>query len=151
MFDLTSLMDSTVTFTTGFSVEIFMSSRQTWVKICVGIALAMMLLPVTWFVWVTIEAGTGFSVSNGVRLWKDRVLNGASEPVPGAGDVGGKSGKPPRFRTLKEAFNFIPRPSRGRASASSKLNLTGSGGSCSLSDKPGAGGEVDNKEQGSAV
>ena len=136
-----------------------MSSHQMWMKLSVGIALAVMILPVFWTVWVTIEAGSGFSISTRVRLWKDRLLDfkgGVPEPGSDTGHCGGssdqgKSGKFRRSKTLKEVFNSIRRSPRQEASTSSKLNLTRSNGSCGPPDGPGVEGEIKNKDQGSAV
>ena len=154
--DLTSLVDSIMTFTTAFSIEIFMSSRQAWVKISVGIALAMMIVLVSWGVWVTSEAGTGFSVLRRAHLWKDRLLNftGVVPEPKGEGkdrDGLGKSGKLCRPRTLKEVFNFIRPQRQRRASTSSKLNLNGSNGALGPPDGQGVESEINSKEQGSAV
>jgi hypothetical protein len=159
MVDLTSLIDSTMMFTIAFSIGIFMSSRQTWVKLSVGIALAMMIFPVIWIVRTTVEAGTGFNTFKKVALWKDRLLDfngGAPEPGLNAGDGGdqdgpGKSGRLLRSRTLKEVFNFIRRSPRQRTSTSSKLNLASNSGSRGPPGSPEVEGEVKNKEQGGEV
>lgn len=159
---LTSLINRTMLFITAFSIEIFMSSRQAWVKIPVGIALAMMIIPISWSVLVTVEGGTGFSISNRVHLWKDWLLD-STRVIPGPGSPAGdgkdwegqgKSEKLRRSRTLKEVFNFIRLPRRQRARTSStlvSLDLTGSNGSCGLPAGPGVEGENNNKEQESAV
>lgn len=147
-------------FTTAFCIEIFVSSRQTWAKLSVGIVLAMMILAVFWSVWVTVEAGTGFSILSSVHLRRDR-LHGPTEGVPEPGsdagdcDGDGRGGKHRRSRSLKEVFNFIRRPRRQRTAAPTpstlvNFDLTGSNGSCRPPYSPGVEVEI-HKEQGSAV
>ena len=144
-------------FTTAFSVEVFMSRGDAWVKITVGIALALMILPISWGIWATFEARAGFSILSSIDLWKSRLFGftrGVPESGPGDGgdlDGQGNAGKLRRSRTMKEMFNFIRRSPREKGSTSSKCNLTGSNGSCRSPGSLGMEGEMNSKEQGSAV
>jgi len=144
------LLWSMMIFTTAFSIGIFMSSHPTWVKLPLGIVLALVILPVSWCFLATVETGAGLSIPNKVHIWKDRLLKfigGVPEPVPDAGNCEGEGGKLRRFGTLKETFKFIRRPRRQRASTFSTLvdpNLTGDDGAC-------GSGVINKKEQGSMV
>lgn len=144
-------------FTAAFSVEIFTSSRQVWVILTVGIALAMMILPISWGVWATFEARAGFSVLSRINFWKTRLYDFTrGDPEAGVKDDEGwdgqrKVGKPRRSRTLKEVFNSMRRPLREKASTSSKRHLAGSNGPCSSPGTLGVEDEINGKEQGSVV
>ena len=59
---LTSLIGSTVAFTTAFGLETLVFSRQKWTKVSVGIIFAMVTLLIAWCVWTMIEGRTDFSV-----------------------------------------------------------------------------------------
>ena len=119
---LTSLICSTIAFTTAFSLETILSSRQKWAKLPVGIVLAIVILLISWCVRTTMGPRSDFSVLGRVHLLKDRLvdftrrLRGKTpEPGPDAGDgEGGNRQSEGRSLqqsgTLMDAFKFL----RGR-------------------------------------
>ena len=72
---LTSLIGSTVAFTTAFGLETLVFSRQTWTKISAGIMFAMVTLLIAWCVWTMIEGQTEFSVFGTFSGLKDRIVH----------------------------------------------------------------------------
>lgn len=132
---LTSLIDSAVMFTIAFGLETLVFSRQTWAKLSVGIALAVMILLILWCAWTGVAARTCFSTSSGVNLLKRWLVDSTGglrgkipEPRPGVGEGKGGDGqsKSGKFYksgtlTLREAFDFIRRPRRQRGSTASTL------------------------------
>ena len=52
---LTLLTGSMIAFTAAFSIEALAFSRQLWVKLSVGIVLAVIVLLITWCIWATPE------------------------------------------------------------------------------------------------
>ena len=105
-------------FTVAFTLETLLFSRQTWSKLSVGIALAMMILLISWCIWATVEFGTDFSSLSGVHHLKTKLvrftkgLRGKdSESVPGAGDGadGSMQGNRGKSGSWKGAFDFARR------------------------------------------
>jgi hypothetical protein len=144
-----------VTFTIAFGLETVLLSRQMWARISVGVALAMMVLLISWFAWAALAAKIDFGALSGVNLLKDYLVDSivnhpGKTPEPkriagdsGGGDGEGKSEKPHRSGTLKEAFTFIRRLRRQGASTSSTaadVKWVGSDGPCEPPD--GAGTKI---------
>lgn len=168
MINLTSLTDRTVAFAAAFGLETLVFSRQMWTKLSVGIAVAMMILLISWCIWTTIEVGTDFSVFDSVHRLKDHLvvftkgLRGkgselGSDTGDGEGDdTKGKSGRFYRSGQLKEAFDFVRR--RRGVSTSSTLvgfNQAMGNGSSRPSDSTGLEmgkiGNIENKESRNPV
>ena len=163
--DLKPVTDSLIAFTVAFSLEALVFSRQMWARLSVGIALAMMILLISWCVWTATNARAGSCVFGCVHLLTDRLVDftrGLRGKItnPGPNDEGsgdqGKGGSNQRLGTFKEAFEFIRGRRRQRASTSSTLvgvNLTEGDKS---SGQPGGGGVgstggVNEKEPDSVV
>lgn len=94
---LTSLIDSTIAFTTAFGLEVLLFSSEMWTKVPVGVTLALMVLLISWCVWTALEAKKDISILGGVHSLKEslveltRGLRGrTSEPGPDIGDNGGQ-------------------------------------------------------------
>ena len=145
-------------FTTAFSLETITSSRHMWAKLSVGIALAMMILLISWCTWPVVAARTNFSASGAANCLTGWLINFTRDmrgktldSEPDAGDS--KRRKLYRSGTLKEAFNFIRARRRSTSSTLVNAKWTGSNGSCA--SPPGSTeaevGETNNKESESAV
>jgi hypothetical protein len=150
-------------FTAAFSLETLVFSHQTWTKLSVGIAIALMILLISWCIWTTIEAGTDFSAHNSVHRLKDQLVKftrglrgkySVPGPEVGNGEDGDRRGKRRKFYrsgTLKEAFDFVRRR-RGVSMSSTLVGVNLGNGSSRPSDSTGVEmGKMNNKEPGSAV
>ena len=135
-------------FTVAFTLETLLFSRQTWSKLSAGIAIAMMMLLISWCIWTTVEVGTDFSSLGGVHRLKEhlvkftRGLRGKfSEPgsdggADEEGDRRGKRGKFYRSGPLKEAFDFVRRR-RGVSMSSTLVGANLANGLSRPSDSTG--------------
>lgn len=150
-------------FTTAFGLETLVFSHQTWTKLSAGIALALMILLISWCIWTTVEAGTDFSVFGSVHHLKDQLvkftrgLRGeASGPMPDAGDGedGDSQGGSEKFYQLgplKEALKFARRR-RGVSMNSTLVGVNVGNGSSRPSDSTGVEmSKFKNNGPGSAV
>jgi hypothetical protein len=145
-------------FANAFILEALVFSRQMWTKITVGIALAMMILLISWCIGTTLEAGADFSVHDSVHRLKDRLVKftrGLRGKVSGPGpDVGDgkdkdkeqKSGGLYRSGPSKGTFNF-----RLRRRGVSKCVTLVSVGPTADHPSDSTGVEINNKEPGDAV
>lgn len=117
---LTLLTGSTVAFTTAFCLETLVFSRQMWAKLSVGIVFAMVMLLISWCIWITIGASAHFSVVGILDGLKHHIVDfpmglrgEAVESQPDAGhrEVDDRN----QLRILEGVFSFIRRW-RGSAS-----------------------------------
>ena len=118
-----------MSFAASFCLETVVFSHQLWVKFSVGVALAMIILLISWCIWTSIEAGADFSVFGSIHDLKDRLVNftrGLRGPVPkpvsSAGERESGNGRGENRRsslsgTLKEAFSRFRR-NRGISTSS---------------------------------
>jgi hypothetical protein len=135
------LIDSTISFLAAFGLEALVYSDELWVKVPVGVVLAIIVLLISWCVSITFEAKTGFSFLDAVHVLKGglidftRGLRGkTSEPGPDAedivdGDGQGRSVTLSRSGILKGASIRLRQLRRLRVLTSSTLiNPTGNDG-----------------------
>ena len=148
-------------FTTAFSLETLLFSRQMLARISIGIVLAVMVLLISWFAWTARASEMDFGALSGISLLKgylvDFVANHPGKTPElkrgagygGGGEGEGKSEEPHRSGKLKEAFTFIWRLRRQRASTASTVvdvKWVENDGSCGSPDGAGTktGGVRDN-------
>ena len=145
-------------FTTAFTLETLVFSRQMWTKLSLGIVFATVMLLIFWCVWTTIGAGTGFSVFGTFYRLKLRLVNMTTdlqdnilEPRPDAGDGEGGGGN--RSRISRGAFGFIRRRRRGSTFSTQIVGDDQAGGKAhgDPSDDTGSKLGKANAQQGSAV
>ena len=109
-----TLTGSTVAFTTAFCLETLVFNRQMWAKLSVGIVFAVVMLLISWCVWIMIGAAADFNVFEIFYGLKVRLVgftkglrDGAVEPQPDAeyreGDDENRSG------ILEGVFSFTRR------------------------------------------
>ena len=134
---LTSSIDSTIAFTSAFSLEALLFSKELWTRLPVAIVLGLMALLISWCIWTSLEAKVDFSVFEQVHVFKDRLvkftrsLRGkTSEPGVEAGNGEDDDDRDPKG--ILSLLGRHSRPQKPRVSTSSTLvNQTGSSGQCS--------------------
>ena len=149
-------------FTAAFSLETLVFSRQTWTKLSVGIALALMILLISWCIWATVEFGTDFSSLGGVHNLKNELVkftrglrgkDSGSEPDAGDGGDGdrqGNRGKFYRSGSWKGAFDFVRRR-RGLSMSSTLVGANLANAPSRPSDSTGVEMGKRNNKPGNAV
>ena len=122
-----------ISFLAAFALEVLVYSDELWAKVPIGVALAMIVLLISWCVSTSFEAKAVFCFLGGARALKDglveftRSLQGnVPEKHPDAESArdGGGQGKTltlSRSETFKGAFNRLRWPQRRRVSTSSTL------------------------------
>ena len=150
---LTSLIDSTIAFTTAFGLEALLFSSEMWARLPVGAVLAMMTLLISWCVGTTVEAKTDFSALGTLVDFTRKLRGKSSEPGTDAGDGGGGDGLDANRTTLRDTFNLHRRLRKQRPSMSSTLvNRTESNGPRSPSGETGVEmGKINNMVPASVV
>ena len=160
---LTPLIDSTVAFTTAFTLETLLFSEELWARIPVAAVLLIVTLLISWCIGTTFEAETDFSALGSVHVLKDHLVNftrglrgKATEPELHEGDARDDEGQG-TGGMLKPtgSLKTFSRPWRRRKRASTNATLVGSPGSKGSYGPPdGAGvemGEMNNNAPVSEV
>lgn len=60
--DLTLSVGSTISFLAAIGLETLLHNDELWTRLPVGTLLGVMVLLISWCVWITLEAGANFSL-----------------------------------------------------------------------------------------
>jgi len=116
---LKSLIDRMMLFVTAFGLEVLVNNSESWVKLPIGLVLAVIVLLVCLYASTTLAARAGFSLLGRVHALKNNLVNftrgwrgAASGSRSDAGDAGdgdgqGGGGTLSRSGTFMKALNRL--------------------------------------------